>query len=211
MTSQGWPCSLWIDGTKVGALKTDTPTTVDVPAGKEGLVECFNKDSTPVPLYARYHIGSFGPRSNLPAKIEIAPVAVLVNLVKAAYRGTVTAKETDDHHQSETCENSDHNYAIPKGSEVRVISEQVRHCKETNFIQVQFDGKQQWRNNWDFSRLGCCDRSVCKVPPAVSRKREMPHPRLRRFVRRRQDTARIVFVKRRVALPLQPEGSSVND
>jgi hypothetical protein len=160
-------CSLRIDGREVGRIEPNAPKTIPLPRGREYLVECESHD-IPVKLYARNYLFSRGDFRNGPLanEVRLLPVAVLPNIIKAVAAQKLTATTLIDS-KNVGCQNDpvkpDHPWedkshqispeqqrVIPKGTAVELTPTSLRHCGDTNLIEVRFDGWTDWFRNRDF-------------------------------------------------------------
>src|SRR4051794_30861524 len=117
--------------------------------------------TSPVKLYARNYVGSFGRgpfgRGNpLPKDVTVVPVAVLPNVIKAAQKGEVDVTAIADSTavgckvdrkdpNDSLSENSqqikpDRLHRIPKETSVQLTGAAQVHCGDTNLIEVVVDG-----------------------------------------------------------------------
>jgi hypothetical protein len=158
-------CELKVFGQSRGRVEPDAPLTIDLPRGREYLVECESHD-IPVKLYARINVFARGDirTGSLPTDIKISPVAVLPNVVQAAALSKIDVKTTTNT-SSVACEVGPEEklgrksrqiaplqvLQIPAGTAVQLSGERQIHCGDTNLIEVMVGGSKALFPNRDFS------------------------------------------------------------
>lgn len=161
-----FPCELKILGQPVGLLELDKPKVVPLATGREHLVECTSHTSPPVKLYARYHLLVTGGRQN---EVELNPVAVLPNVVKAVAAGGIVATTIRDAVPQECKRSPKASSASPwnrergelavasgqpviqQGTKVTLSATRPDFCFDTNLVEVvSAGGRTVWYRNNDF-------------------------------------------------------------
>jgi hypothetical protein len=156
-------CELTVFGAAKGRVEPEMPLTIDLPRGREYLVECESHDIH-VKLYSR---DSIFVSSSLPTDYTLDPVAVLPNVLRAAAEGKisviaaadsrnvachVTKKDPNSPFQDESHQIApERSYQVKKGTVVRPTVSPQLHCGDTNLIELFVDGSTAWFRNKDFS------------------------------------------------------------
>lgn len=180
--AEHYGCELSVFGKPEGRVEPDRPLTIDLPRGREYLVECESND-IPVKLYARNNVFSRGNFQNgaLPADVTVVPVAVLPNAVRAAAAMKIDVTANSDS-SSFACKveikdpkdplsKQSHQIAPPrpdrilKGTSVQLTGLPQMHCGDTNLIEVKVGGSKAWFRNrdFDFSYKG---KPILLYPPS---------------------------------------------
>jgi hypothetical protein len=180
-TTKDYPCDLTSDGKPLGRLSPGKPLTITMGRGREYLIECTT--DVGVKLYSRDYLSSRTDFFNgsLPTHMDVVPVAVLPNLVKAAAAGNVEVT-ADTLSESLECNEGKSNpsepwadnskqiipakrVSIPKGTKVNVLPDKPLHCGNTNLIRLNVSGEKAWFPNKDFV-FTYKDRSIGVFPPS---------------------------------------------
>lgn len=158
-------CELKILGQPVGLLELNKPKVVPLATGREHLVECTSRVSPPVKLYARYHLFVTSGRMN---EVELNPVSVLPNAVKAVAAGGIVATTVRDA-VPQQCQRSPQAASapfwnrergelaaasgqpvIPKGTKVTLSGTRPDFCFDTNLVEVVSPSGSVWYRSKDF-------------------------------------------------------------
>ena len=180
--AEQYGCDLSVFGSPRGRVELDTPNTIDLPRGREYLVECESHD-IPVKLYARNYVFPRGNFQNgvLPKDVVVVPVAVLPNVIRAAAATKidvtaiadssslaceVSKKDPKDPMTDESRQIASPNpHRISKGTSVQLTGAPLTHCGDTNLIEVVVDGSKAWFRNRDFT-FSYKGKAISLFPPS---------------------------------------------
>lgn len=165
--AEGYGCDLKIMGKAHGRIDPGSPKIVDLPRGREYLVECESHD-IPVKLYARANLFAKGDfrTAPLPSEMVLVPVAVLPNLARAAAAKAINVTAVadtmsvgckvtkDPKSPGETISRqtvSPKPLRIAKGTSAQLTATPWMHCGDTNLVEATVGGSKGWFRNRDFA------------------------------------------------------------